>query len=67
MTFIGNCYVIAPLHKCAARADMDSDANSNFFIYVIKYKYDICFISLWLLFIFTLMSKVLNIMCVVKQ
>lgn len=46
MTFIGNCYVIAPLCECAARADVDSDANSNFFTYVIKYKYDICFISL---------------------
>lgn len=31
ITFIGNCYVIAT-PVCVARADMDSDANTSFFI-----------------------------------
>lgn len=31
ITFIGNCYMIAT-PVCVARADMDSDANTSFFI-----------------------------------
>jgi len=31
ITFIGNCYVITT-PVCVARADMDSDANTSFFI-----------------------------------